>query len=97
MKNYGLALTSVPFLRFVLSAAIGEAPGTVAVVFTGASTKDLVGLLRGDGEGGSGREGWVALCGSVALVLGMAILGRRVQRRVRELEEVQASSYRQVV
>lgn len=43
IKNYGLSFTSVSFFHFISSAFIGETPGTLAVTYTGATTRDLVG------------------------------------------------------
>mmetsp|Transcript_14266 Transcript_14266/g.33773 ORF Transcript_14266/g.33773 Transcript_14266/m.33773 type:complete len:309 (+) Transcript_14266:174-1100(+) len=89
IKNYGLSFTSVPFWRFLASALVGEAPGTLAVVWTGASTADLVGLLSGDAsaaqEGDSAGRIVVAALGSGALVLGMVILGTRIQRHLNRI------------
>ena len=93
LKNYGLSLTSVPFSSFMLSAAIGEAPGTMLLVWTGSSTQDLVGLLHGGGEvdkgGGAGSADlkvWVTALGFMSLVCGIGIFGTRIHRHLRSLE-----------
>jgi len=104
LKNYGLSLTSVPFIRFLATALLGEAPGTLALVWTGASSADLVSSLHGSGnagaQGGSGSGSssnnsgsggagtasvYVAMLGAASLVVVSALLGRKVQARLRHL------------
>jgi uncharacterized membrane protein YdjX (TVP38/TMEM64 family) len=81
--------------HFVVTAALGEAPGTLAAVWMGASSRDLVGLLHGEASS-SGSSGHataqvaVDAAGAVSLVLVLAVLGRRIQSRLHDLGHTQA-------
>jgi hypothetical protein len=99
LKNYGLSLTSVGLGTFLGTALVGEAPGSLALVWAGASTSDLVGLLSGEappsaGAGPSAVNGGLhprvlpllgALLGPAALVLSMVLLGLRVRTYLRAI------------
>ena len=83
VKNYGLALTAVPFSPFFFTSLIGEMPSTAAIVYTGASTADLMGLLDGGGHM-TGTQLCLSILGILALFVLMTLLGRRVHQRLRE-------------
>jgi uncharacterized membrane protein YdjX (TVP38/TMEM64 family) len=85
LKNYGLAMTQVSFSRFLLSAVVGEIPGTLALVWTGSSSGDLLGLLHGSSSG-KGEGALVGLLGGCSLVVGMGVLGTRIHAHLRSLE-----------
>lgn len=97
IKNYGLSMTSVSLSHFAVTALFGEAPGSLAAVWMGSSSRDLVGLLHGDAPSssdGSHAKVQVAVdvAGAVSLVLVLGILGRRIRSRLNALEHTPSSS-----
>jgi len=95
LKNYGLSMTSVPFVNFAVAAAIGETPGSVAATWMGASCRDLVGLLTGASRmSGSAMKARVAVMvgGSLSLVLVIGLIGRRINSQLKALEDETSSS-----
>jgi hypothetical protein len=95
LKNYGLSMTSVPFVNFAVAAAIGESPGSVAATWMGASCRDLVGLLTGASRmSGSAMKARVAVMvgGSLSLVLVIGLIGRRISSQLKALEEAEDAS-----
>lgn len=95
LKNYGLSMTSVPFVNFAVAAAIGESPGSVAATWMGASCRDLVGLLTGASRmTGSAMKARVAVMagGSLSLVLVIGLIGRRINSQLKALEEAEGAS-----
>lgn len=81
IKNYGLSFTSVSFTSFITSALIGETPGTLAVTWTGSTTRDLVGLMSGE-KSSSQTQIIVLILGLFCLVLCMVILGIRIKKKL---------------
>lgn len=95
LKNYGLSMTSVPFVNFAVAAAIGETPGSIAATWMGASCRDLVGLLTGASRmSGPAMKARVAVMvgGSLSLVLVIGLIGRRINSQLKALEEEQENS-----
>jgi len=94
IKNYGLSMTSVSLSHFAVTALFGEAPGSLAAVWMGASSRDLVGLLHGDASASGSSDGGghvtaqvaVDVAGAASLVLVLGILGRRIRNRLNALE-----------
>jgi uncharacterized membrane protein YdjX (TVP38/TMEM64 family) len=84
LKNYGLSLTTVSFGAFFATSLLGEMPSTFAIVWTGASTADLVALLSGESTMTPGQIFTTAL-GACSLGLLMVLLGVRVHQRLKEL------------
>jgi uncharacterized membrane protein YdjX (TVP38/TMEM64 family) len=86
IKNYGLSITSVSFSRFFITALFGEIPGTLAVVWAGASTHDLVGLLTGRNDLSTAQV-YTTIFGSGCLLVSMVVLGIRIKRRLTQVAE----------
>jgi uncharacterized membrane protein YdjX (TVP38/TMEM64 family) len=91
LKNYGLSLTAVSFGAFFMTSLLGEMPSTFAIVWTGASTADLVGLLSGRGHM-TYSQIFATVLGALSLALLMGLLGLRVQQRLQELSPSNAGA-----
>ena len=73
-----------------MSIVTSQTPGSLALVWTGASTADIIGLLKGGASDTAGRIEIAAL-GAVALIGSMLLLGYRISRR---LDAIAASKRR---
>uniref|UniRef100_A0A7S2WJI0 VTT domain-containing protein n=1 Tax=Rhizochromulina marina TaxID=1034831 RepID=A0A7S2WJI0_9STRA len=82
LKNYGLALTSVPTWVFAWTTAVGEVPGTLALVYSGASASRLVDTLDGSHHL-STLQIALLVVESSALLLVLAVVGYKVTRSLR--------------
>jgi uncharacterized membrane protein YdjX (TVP38/TMEM64 family) len=96
IKNYGLSLTSVEFSYFISSALIGESPGTLALTWTGSTTRDLVALMSGEEES-SQTQVIVLILGLICLVLCMIVLGVRIKKQLDQTLNVEPYAQLHVV
>lgn len=79
LKNYGLALCpSISLKRFVITSFVGEIPGSLAITWTGTTTRDLVALASGHAS----HSILVLLLGSISLILVSAFLFVKVKREM---------------
>lgn len=82
LKNYGLALTSVPTWVFAWTTAVGEVPGTLALVYSGASASKLIDTLDGSHHMATFQL-TLLIVESVALLAVVSIVGYNVTRALR--------------
>ncbi len=82
LLNYGLGLTKVRFIDYVI-ASIGMLPGTILYVYLGAGAGDIVDIAGGAAvEGGVGKKVlfWIGLAATALVTVFVTRLARRALR-----------------
>jgi uncharacterized membrane protein YdjX (TVP38/TMEM64 family) len=90
LLNYGLGVTRVPLLPYLLGSAVGMLPGTLLYVYLGSlltSASELLGGKRPD-SGWAGRA--LFLGGLVATAVVVVLVSRAARRALQTVLEVQA-------
>jgi membrane protein YqaA with SNARE-associated domain len=87
VKNYGLSvIRAVSAPLFAGTCFLAGFPFTVALGYVGSTARDLIGVLRGEGEVGAVQK-IVMGVGGGALVLCVCLLTRYIRRALRELDD----------
>ncbi|KAI3657358.1 hypothetical protein MP638_000836 [Amoeboaphelidium occidentale] len=83
--NYLLALTNLPFLKFIVTTCVGVYPGLAFVCYLGSLITDLK-AVNGDGIGNSKRSSMITLtviiCCLYVTLVSLGVISRRAYRQV---------------